>query len=129
MSANQNQFRQELQKLMPGYSWTVHKPIVDFLHTATGVQTSGFNRISTLSVTRRLEGNSLTYEVKSAGFGRRSPWLHSYEAKTLAKALRGLQDHYEAVALKYRVHADDLQRGRTNNEKQHCAGYDHLEAK
>ncbi len=47
-------FRKELLAIMPGYKWTVHKTISGQKLEATGIQTSGFNRLSTLSVTRVL---------------------------------------------------------------------------
>jgi hypothetical protein len=79
---------------------------------ATGIQTSGFNRLSTLEVKRCVRGDVVSYEVKSAGFGCRAKWLASSSGRTLAQALRGLQDHYERVAQNYRVHADALIKGR-----------------
>ncbi|ERY80301.1 hypothetical protein Q023_06145 [Pseudomonas aeruginosa BWHPSA010] len=112
----QSQFRAELVKIMPGYNWTVHasrsseKRLV-----ATGTQSSGFNRLSTLRVERRDNygaSGKPRYEVKSAGYGTRAPWLHTAEGGTLARALRSLQEHYEGNARKYSIHASDLQRGR-----------------
>ena len=61
---NSNEFRAELVKIMPGYSWTVRRdpawlrkavPAPEGLNvlTATGTQSSGSNRLSTLEVTRR----------------------------------------------------------------------------
>lgn len=110
-----NDFRKELVKIMPGYSWTVHRPmhgVVGFLE-ATGIQSSGFNRLSTLYVSRRERDKSVEYEAKSAGFGTRAPWLHTNVDGTLARALRGLQQHYENKAATYRSHASALQTGRT----------------
>lgn len=109
-------FRAELTKLMPGYEWTVHKPRYTGLLEATGTQSSGSNRLSTLSVRRRDGESGATYEVKSSGYGVRSPWLHSRTDKTLARALRSLQDHYEAMAREYHGHANALERGRINGK-------------
>jgi hypothetical protein len=106
-------FRKELVKLMPGYKWTVHKSTVTGIQHATGVQTSGFNRTSTLEVVKRLKYSRDWYEVRSSGFGKRSPWLGEYSEATLARALRGLQSHYQAMAGKYSGHAAALQLGRT----------------
>ncbi|KSD01742.1 hypothetical protein AO897_15730, partial [Pseudomonas aeruginosa] len=112
----QSQFRAELVKIMPGYNWTVHasrsseKPLV-----ATGIQSSGSNRLSTLRVQRRDDyagSGKPHYEVSSAGYGTRSPWLHTAQDRTLARALRSLQEHYESNARRYSSHASDLQRGR-----------------
>jgi len=110
---NSKEFRAELVKIMPGYDWTVHQSRTAQRMEATGTQSSGFNRLSTLSVVRvEHEGQPPTYEVKSAGYGRRAKWLHTNNDGTLARALRGLQDHYEAVAGTHRSHADALRQGR-----------------
>ncbi|QBX38641.1 hypothetical protein E4M02_11000 [Brevundimonas sp. S30B] len=106
--------RKELLKAMPGYEWTVHRPIAKtgaYLE-ATGIQSSGFNRLSTLAVTRRDRDGVVEYEAKSAGFGKRAPWLHTNRDGTLARALRGLQQHYAAKAATYRGHAASLEIGR-----------------
>lgn len=109
---NANEFRKELVKIMPGYEWTVHQTKSTGYLSATGTQSSGFNRLSTLSVTRREKDGKSRYEVKSAGYGLRARWLHTNEDDTLARALRGLQDHYEATANTYRSHAEYLKAGR-----------------
>jgi len=106
-------FRKELTKLMPGYQWTVHRAHdPDKCIKATGIQSSGFNRLSTLVVTRAVRADHASYEVRSAGRGKRSPWLHTANDVTLARALRALQNHYEHMASLYAYHAADLQRGR-----------------
>ena len=120
---SRNEFRAELLKIMPGYSWTVHKLLKSRLPsklaedlpevlTATGIQSSGSNRLSTLEVTRREGGGVVTYEARSSGYGTRAPWLHETRACTLARALRYLQEHYERTAATYRSHAAALQTGR-----------------
>lgn len=112
---DQADFRKELLKVMPGYSWTVHKShFPDIYLSATGTQSSGFNRLSTLSVERRDRDGIVTYEVKSAGFGKKAPWVFVNTGSTLAKALRALQDHYRALAHKYRILEADMQNGRVN---------------
>lgn len=105
-------FRAELVKLMPGYEWTVHQSRSSQRIEATGTQSSGFNRLSTLSVVRSEGAHGVTYEAKSAGYGLRAPWLHSNTDGTLARALRGLQKHYEDRAATYRSHAAALEDGR-----------------
>jgi hypothetical protein len=110
MSASE--FRAELEKLMPGYQWTVHRSTFPGFVQATGSQSSGSNRLSTLNVQRRDEEGKVSYEVRSAGYGLKAKWLHTTEGPTLARALRKLQDHYEAVAATYRSHAQALQKGR-----------------
>lgn len=115
MSANE--FRAALVKLMPGYSWTVHKTPKGFTYlSATGIQSSGFNRLSTLSVIRREKNGEVSFEAKSAGYGKRAKWLHTHTDDTLARALRGLQDHYEGVSNTYRSHAASLAKGRKADE-------------
>lgn len=121
---NANDFRAELVKIMPGYSWTVHSnrtnkwlrekfPEHPAVLIATGIQSSGSNRLSTLEVERREHvGGGKAYTARSSGYGTRAPWLHEFTDGTLARALRGLQDHYEAMAAKYHTHATDLQAGR-----------------
>jgi hypothetical protein len=109
---NANDFRKELVKIMPGYDWTVHKTKAEGHLEATGTQSSGFNRLSTLSVERREKDGKARYTAKSAGFGLRARWLHTNEDGTLARALRGLQDHYETTANTYRSHAEHLKVGR-----------------
>jgi len=90
---NSNGFRKELIKIMPGYKWTVHRNRYAASNhlSATGIQTSGFNRLSTLQVVRREK---------------------DYTGVTLARALRGLQNHYEAMANMYSRHAWALKLGR-----------------
>lgn len=113
-----NEFRNELTKIMPGYKWTVHKTDgADFLQ-ATGIQSSGFNRMSTLEVTRREKNGDVYYTARSSGFGRRAPWLHQSVGRTLARALRRLQDYYESNEATYRVHAAALQSGRNVTKKE-----------
>ena len=120
---NAKEFRAELVKIMPGYSWTVHQdrngkwlrekfPDTPVVLTATGIQSSGSNRLSTLEVMRRDDAGKVTYAAKSSGYGTRAPWLHENTAGTLARALRGLQEHYEARASTYRSHASALEHAR-----------------
>lgn len=110
------EFRAELMKIMPGYSWTVHRSATDSRLAATGTQSSGFNRLSTLVVERRdnYAGRGFPwYIVKSAGHGVRAPFIGENADRTLARALRGLQEHYEHKAATYRGHAIALKNGRT----------------
>lgn len=104
--------RAELVKIMPGYDWTVHKQIGLKILDATGTQSSGFNRTSTLLVVRVDRDGAVSYEVKSSGYGLRAKWLHCTKNKTLASALRVLQDHYEDIARTYQSHANALVAGR-----------------
>lgn len=112
---NSTAFRAELVQIMPGYSWTVHRHSKDAVQlTATGIQTSGFNRLSTLRVTRSDIDGRVWYTAKSAGYGLRAKWLHENGDGTLARALRGLQEHYLRLASTYHSHAARLQDGRSN---------------
>jgi hypothetical protein len=106
-------FRDQLVKSMPGYSWTVHRHSKDAVRiTATGTQSSGFNRLSTLQVDRREIGGVVSYTAKSAGYGLRAKWLHENTDSTLARALRGLQQHYERMQGLYWAHARAIAEGR-----------------
>lgn len=104
-------FRKELVKLMPGYDWTTHKSTApEIMIEATGIKSSGFNRLSTLHVVKRKSPEGETnYRVRSSGFGKKAPWLHSATDRTLARALRRLQSHYEEQAALYSGHACALQ--------------------
>lgn len=109
-------FRAELVKIMPGYQWTVHRAGKGAVKMfATGTQSSGFNRLSTLRVERSVVRDRPWYSAKSAGHGTRSPWVHENGDVTLARALRGLQEHYERMANTYRGHAASLKAGRAGN--------------
>lgn len=108
-----NAFRAKLTKIMPGYSWTVHKPTKGATRlTATGIQSSGFNRLSTLEVTCSPRFGGEWYVARSAGYGKRAPWLMTNGDSTLAKVLRGLQDHYRRMEAVYGGHARALENGR-----------------
>lgn len=107
------EFRAELVKIMPGYSWTVHRASKRaVVMTATGIQSSGFNRLSTLEVQRIESDGGVRYKARSAGYGRRAPWLHESDELTLARALRELQTHYEHKEQTYSTHAAYLREGR-----------------
>ena len=111
---NSAEFRRELIKIMPGYAWTVHKSSNPAGHqSATGTQSSGFNRLSTLKVTRRVRDGSVDYETKSAGNGTKARWAHISHSGTLARSLRGLQSHYEREAAELHCLASRLKSGRT----------------
>ena len=120
---NTNGFRKELVKIMPGYKWTVRRPgnvyVDDTIHvmSAEGIQVAGFNRMSTLKVLRREEDGKVEYKAKSSGFGKKTRWLSENSDGTLARALRGLQEHYEVRAREYSAHAGALQQGRTKPEQ------------
>ena len=118
------QFRSELENVLPGYKWTVHRPafgatFADFTRmVATGIQSSGFNRLSTIWITRTERYGAVEYNVRSRGFGTKTPWLSDYTDGTLRRALRGLQNFYEAMAYKYTSHADAIRCGRdARNDK------------
>lgn len=107
-------FRAALTKIMPGYAWTVHRASKGAKRlVATGTQSSGFNRLSTLEVTYFSTEDGERFTVRSAGHGLRSPWLHEYSDGTLARALRGLQEHYQRKAATYSSHARALEKGRS----------------
>lgn len=106
-------FRKALVKLMPGYNWTVHRvPKRATKIVATGIQSSGLNRLSTLEVTYAPDDKGDWFKVRSAGYGRRAPWLYENGDATMARALRGLQDYYRHMENLYRGHACALEAGR-----------------
>jgi hypothetical protein len=109
---NTAKFREELRKAMPWYKWTVHRQRVEWRLKATGTQSSGFNRLSTLRVVRTVRNGIADYKVKSSGYGTSAPWLSDHRDSTLLRALRGLQDYYESMARLYGSHASALQAGR-----------------
>ena len=107
-------FRKELVKIMPGYKWTVHRASKDAVRlVATGIQSSGFNRLSTLEVERTTQRDTPWYRVKSAGFGTRAKWAGEVGDRTLARALRDLQEHYTRQSNHYAGLARSLQAGRS----------------
>jgi hypothetical protein len=106
------EFRQELMKIMPGYKWTLEQSSPRGVFSATGIQTSGFNRLSTLSVIRREKDDRCIYVATSSGYGARADWVGECDGMTLARALRALQEHYERKASLYGGLAANLQTGR-----------------
>lgn len=106
-------FRAKLSQLLPGYSWTVHKAAKGATKlVATGTQSSGFNRLSTLEVTWSARDDGDWYDARSAGYGLRAPWLCKNGDVTLARCIRGLQDQYRNTAATYAAHERALQIGR-----------------
>lgn len=106
-------YRKKLAQIMPGYNWTVHKAPKNANYlVATGIQSSGFNRLSTLEIRWSNRTGHDIFTARSAGFGKRAPWLYEISDGTLAKTLRGLQDHYQHKAGIYSGHAAALAKGR-----------------
>lgn len=93
------EFRKELVKLMPGFKWTIHRSISGKILNASGIQSSGFNRIATIKVSWWKDGK--WYEVAGSGYGPHSAEMGRSSGSSLAQALRGLQDHYRNMAGKY----------------------------
>ena len=102
-------FRAELQKVMPGYKWTIKKNYgIRTLHDGTlifdavGTISSGFNRISTLYVERREKDGIKQYSARSSGTGLNAgcltDWFHY---TSLCGVLRRLQEHYSHLACRY----------------------------
>lgn len=109
---NSADFRKELVKAMPGFNWTVHRASGGLRLAATGTQSSGFNRLATIEVTRTDKNDRVWYEAKSRGYGKSGPWAHANGDLTLARALRGLQQYYERKANVFRGLATTLQNAR-----------------
>jgi hypothetical protein len=110
---NTNEFRKELVKIMPGYKWTIHRDAEPFFMDATGIKSSGFNRVSTLSVWRVEDPDgTVEYTARSSGYGKRAEWLGEAKGRTLSQALRDLQSFYERIAMEHSGHARALQSAR-----------------
>lgn len=108
-------FRASLVKIMPGYDWTVHRAGKGAKRlVATGTQSSGFNRCSTLEVTWQRKPTGDWYVARSSGYGLRVPWLGEVGDVTLARALRGLQDHYQRKSANYDSHMRALKNARVD---------------
>lgn len=106
-------FRAKLVKIMPGYNWTVHRASKGATKlVATGTRSSGFNRLSTLEVSWTRNDHGDWFEARSAGYGLRAPWLGKNGDVTLARALRGLQEHYVRKSNTYHSHAQALANAR-----------------
>ena len=114
-------FRTSLTKLLPGYNWTVHKQIGPNIQ-ATGIQSSGFNRCSTIQVVHRLELK--WFEARIAGYGKHSQWLQSGSGGTLAQAIRSLQSELENKASIYSAQASTLQEARSLQNTPHAEAQD-----
>lgn len=91
--SNNKELREKLTSLLPGYKWTVHKSEPGDWQEATGIQSAGFNRLSTIGVTVKESGQ--WYEMKVAGHGTHAKWSAAGCGKTLAKAARMMQEALE----------------------------------
>jgi hypothetical protein len=117
---NSAEFRKELVKLMPGYKWKVHQPerCIDAIAgrkvlKATGTQSSGFNRTSTMQVERECRsGEPVFYGAKIADYGRGAPWSFFGHGNTLAQALRDLQRQCELEANRCKAMAERIDSAR-----------------
>jgi hypothetical protein len=104
-------FRASLTKLLPGYNWTVHKAFgAGAGLCATGIQSSGSNRCSTVEVKQRADGS--WFESRLSGYGLHSPWLAAGFGGSLAQAVRSLQTSLERQAGIYQAQASTLQNAR-----------------
>lgn len=120
---NSSEFRKELTKHLPGFRWTVHTTHAVPHHrylVATGIVSSGFNRVATLSIERRLVERAksagaadVEYQVRIAGYGKNAPWITDAHGGTLARAVRSLQQICEYEAGKFGSAASFLKAGRT----------------
>lgn len=110
-------FRRELTQVMPGYKWVLHRArYAPTVQRATGTQSSGFNRLSTLQVVRTQGASGTSYQVKSAGYGAKAPWEGAATNTSLRRALRDLQKFYEDEASKYGRLAAAMEKGRYAQE-------------
>ena len=95
--------RESLRKLLPGFEWTVHNGGTNEFMEATGIQSSGFNRLATIGITKKGDW----YEAKIAGNGTRALWSKVGAGRTLHNAVGSLQNgleleraHYAGLLLK-----------------------------
>ena len=110
-------FRAELKKIMPGFKWTVHKSnVLDWIQ-ATGIISSGFNRVATLQVVRRSNPVRTFYTVKIAGYGKHGLFIREDQGKTLAQALRALEKYCECEWCKWGGAVGNLRQGREGVNK------------
>lgn len=106
-------FRAQLVKIMPGYKWTVHRCRNPAFIKATGIRSSGFNRLSTLKVVREeTERYGVTFRACLAGHGTKAIFGPEFVGPSIARALRDLQNHYVYTAATYRNLASQLEQGR-----------------
>lgn len=105
-------FRDELKKLLPGYAWKVHRSDADLIFTADGTLSSGFNRLSTIAAHVRCDETSRWYEVSGYGSGTRGPILGHGCGRTLAQAVRLLQDGYKWKAANFAALAHQIEGAR-----------------
>lgn len=103
--------RTDLRRLLPGYRWTIARgqPDQQWLE-ATGTISRGYNRVSTMRVNvKDVPDIGPWFEVSSSGHTGRGG---NCAGRTLARAVRGLQQHYEAMAREYAALADHIIRSR-----------------
>ncbi len=86
------------------------------LNAFQAVRPRGVDRPSAVPVAanvgRHERDGRVSYVAKSAGYGAKTRWLSEYTDGTLARALRGLQKHYEVMANTYLSHALTLENAR-----------------
>jgi hypothetical protein len=107
------EFRKALLKIMPGFRWTVHKSENPRVLRATGIMSSGSNRLATLQVIREdSEHIGVTFIARMAGNGTRAIFGPAFRNSTIASALWDLQNHHDRSAATHRVMVSRLQKGR-----------------
>jgi len=109
----EDKFRLALKKIMPGYQWTIKKSSHPDYIVAEGIQSSGFNRLSSLDIARIISRDGVYYLSKLYGFGRRATLIAENKDTTLARSLRNLQAHCEGQEQKWRAAVSYLKQGRT----------------
>lgn len=106
------EFRKELNKLLPGFKWSVERRSPESrCMVANGIQSSGFNRTATMQVERERESG--WYKVRASGYGKNVPWLGDGYGGTLARAVRLLQDECERRASMYGTMGNTIQDARS----------------
>lgn len=101
-------FRDKVEKLLPGYTWGVKRSDPDDELIAVGKQHRALNRTSTITV----RWKAGIWRVTSA-IGHHVMCDAVYtQGPTLALAVRVLRLRYHALSVRYAVAAADIKRGR-----------------
>jgi len=108
-------FREELQKIMPGFKWTIKKHGYtddDRYMEAFARLSQGFNRMCTIKATRTTGNAGTYYEVTIWGHGTHGERLASMNGLSLAQAFRRVQDVCLNYSGTYAAAASYLKSGR-----------------
>jgi len=114
-------FKKELQSVLPAYKWTVERGSSNTSLCAMGKKSSGSNRTSTILVTRKSTDIGGFYTAKAdTNFAwdnyasmRCCSNLTEYQDSALKRCIRGLQNYHEDKARRHERIAVEIQISRT----------------